>query len=98
MKDADCQSNEGDIEVYLVLWDNGRWKILTDEGDIFIRVPEDFNAQLRFQAREGRIRTDFPVSVRRWGDEGEKLDDVLGEGLARLSVYTEEGNITLKKN
>ncbi len=25
------------------------------------------------------------------------LDDVLGEGLARLSVYTEEGNITLKK-
>jgi len=65
--------------------------------DLDIRVPEDFNAQLRFQAREGRIRTDFPISVRRWGDEGEKLDDVLGEGLARLSVYTEEGNINTQK-
>ncbi len=98
IKDGDLQSDEGDIEANFSLLADGRCKMRTDEGDIFIRVPEDFNAQLRFQAREGRIRTDFPVSVRRWGDEGEKLDDVLGEGLARLSAYTEEGNITLKKN
>jgi len=98
IKDGDLQSDEGDIEADFSLLADGRCKMRTDEGDIFILVPEDFNAQLRFQAREGRIRTDFPVSVKRWGDEGEKLDDVLGEGSARLSVSTEEGNITLKKN
>jgi len=98
IKNGDLQSDEGDIEADFSLLADGRCKMRTDEGDIFILVPEDFNAQLRFQAREGRIRTDFPVSVKRWGDEGEKLDDVLGEGSARLSVSTEEGNITLKKN
>lgn len=98
IKDGDFQSDEGDIEANFSLLPDGRCKMRTDEGDIFIRVPRDFNAQIRFQAREGRIRTDFPVSVKRWGDEGEKLEGVIGENLARLSVYTEEGNITLKKN
>ncbi len=97
IKDGDFQSDEGDIEADFSLLADGSCKMRTDEGDIFIRVPENFNGQLRFQAREGRIRSDFPLSVRSWGDDGERVDDVLGESLARLSVYTEEGNITLKK-
>lgn len=98
MKDGEFLSDEGDIEADMRLLAGGRCRIRTDEGDVFVRIPEDNAVQLRFEAREGRIRSDFPVSIRRWGDDGEKLDAVLGqnEAMAQLSVYTEEGSIILK--
>ncbi|MFQ5486011.1 MAG: DUF4097 family beta strand repeat-containing protein, partial [Desulfobacterales bacterium] len=100
LREGDFQSDEGDIEADIRLLPGGRCKVRTDEGDIFLRILDDIAMQLRLQTREGRIRSDYPLSVKRWGEEGEKLDGILGQGhaMARLRVYTEEGNIVLKKS
>ncbi|MFQ5676374.1 MAG: DUF4097 family beta strand repeat-containing protein [bacterium] len=98
LKEGDFQSDEGDIEADLRLLTGGNCKMRTDEGDIFIRILDDIVARLRLQTQEGRIRSDYPLSANKWGDEGEKLQGILGQGqpVSSLRVYSEEGNITLR--
>lgn len=97
VKDCDLDSDEGDIEADIKILPEGRCRMQTDEGDILIRLPEVPNLKIRAETAEGRIRSDFDVSIRSWGDDGEKMDAVLGQNLARLDVYADEGNIIIKR-
>ncbi|MFQ5636477.1 MAG: DUF4097 domain-containing protein [bacterium] len=90
-------TDEGDIEATMELAAEGRCKMKTDEGDIHFVLPENVDVELRLETAEGRIRSEFPVSVRRSGDDGERVDDRLGQGLASISAFTDEGNIILAK-
>lgn len=96
---GDFESDEGDIDGEIDVLAGGKCRMHTDEGDIFIRVPENIAARIRFQTQEGRIRSDFPMSVRDWGDDGERFNGTVGQGetLIRLNISSDEGNITLKK-
>ncbi|MFQ5601959.1 MAG: DUF4097 domain-containing protein [bacterium] len=93
----DVETDEGDIEAEVEIYKKGRCKFRTDEGDIEIYLPADIEADFRVETTEGRIRTDFPVEINRRGEDGERLDDRLGEGRVRIIAFTEEGNIFLRK-
>jgi len=97
LKNCDVRTDEGEI-----LWDasfaaEGYCKMQTEEGDIKLVLPPDIDAQFSLETREGRIHSDFPVSIREDGDRGEEVEDVIGKGAVKIRANTERGDIILQK-
>ncbi len=95
---TDCQvsSDEGDVEARLDVLSQGRCSVHTDEGDVFLSISEQSSVSLTIKTEDGRIRSELPFDIHKWGDDGEKLKGVLGDGLARVAIMTEEGNISVQ--
>ncbi|MFQ5649697.1 MAG: DUF4097 domain-containing protein [bacterium] len=100
VKTGDCRisSDEGDVEVELQLPSEGRCRLSTDEGHILITLSEESNVSLDLTTADGRIRSDFAFSIHEWGEDGERLNGVLGRAESRLTATTDDGNIILKGN
>ena len=92
----DVDSDEGDLEFDMEMMSNGRYGFSSDEGDVEILIPARSSAELTLETDDGRIRTDFGLSIDR-GDDGERVRETIGRGEARLEVYTDDGNISLEK-
>jgi DUF4097 and DUF4098 domain-containing protein YvlB len=91
-------TDEGDVELEATRFDEGSWNITTDEGDVELFVPANADAEISFESSNGRIRTDFNLDrLSNDHDHVERYSGRLGEGRGRLEVYTDEGNITLRR-
>ncbi len=91
------RTDEGDVEANLTFSDKPDVRIYADEGDLRLTVPGDLDARLRLATSEGRIRSDFPLSIRERDDDGQSAEGTLGTGKGRLLLVTEEGSINLRK-
>ncbi|MDZ7260541.1 MAG: DUF4097 domain-containing protein [candidate division KSB1 bacterium] len=92
----DLATDEGDVEVELEVQPEGRYRISSNQGNIIVSLPQNVAVTLDLRTESGSIRTDFPVAVEEM-DEGERVRDRIGQGGARLEVYTDEGDIRLEK-
>jgi len=90
-------SDEGDIEADFVRFDEGSWSITTDEGDVEIFIPANADAEISFESDDGNIRSDFNLNRISDDEDGERMTGRLGEGRARLEIYTDEGDISLRR-
>ncbi|MDZ7363428.1 MAG: DUF4097 domain-containing protein [candidate division KSB1 bacterium] len=90
-------SDEGDVEADFMRFDEGSWSITTDEGDVEIFVPANADAEISFESDKGNIRSDFNLNRISDDEDGERLTGRLGEGRARLEIYTDEGDIRLRR-
>jgi hypothetical protein len=96
-KGGSLNSDEGDIEVDAARFDEGTWHITTDEGDVELFLPASANAEIELETTDGRIRSDFKLNRISDDEDGERLTGRLGDGRARLEIYTDEGDISLRR-
>jgi hypothetical protein len=89
-------SDEGDIEADFVRFDDGSWSITTEEGDVEFFIPANADAEISLESNDGRIRSDFNLN-RISDDHRKRMTGRLGEGRARLEIYTDEGDISLRR-
>ena len=91
-------SDEGDIELETMRFDEGSWNFTTDEGDVELFVPANADAEISLESNDGNIRSDFDLArVSDDEDNVERRTGRLGEGRARLEIYTDEGDISLRR-
>ena len=92
----DFYSDEGNIDADLIMLPDGDYRCQTDEGDIVLFLPDDASFSITARSDEGEIRSDFPLRVREVAD-GERVDDVVGEGGAHVYLFVDEGIIRLRE-
>jgi hypothetical protein len=91
-------TDEGDIELDAVRFDDGAWHFTTDEGDVELFLPANADTEIDLQTTDGSIRSDFALNRVSDGEgNGERRTGRLGEGRGRLEVYTDEGDISLRR-
>ncbi len=91
-------SDEGDIELEATRFDEGAWNITTDEGDVELFIPANADAEVTLKSSDGSIRSDFSLNrISNDDNDGERRTGRLGEGRGRLEVYTDEGDISLRR-
>ncbi len=100
LRTRDCRitSDDGDIEVGLQILRDGRYRLSTDEGDITILLAENSNISLDLTSSDGRVRSDFPLTMEEWGSGGQRLRGKVGQETARLTATTDDGHIVLRKD
>ena len=69
----------------------------TVNGGITLELPQDAGAEVTARNVNGGIETDFPVTVRRAGFMGHRLQGTIGRGGPRLDLSTVNGSIHLRK-
>jgi hypothetical protein len=90
-------TDEGDVELEATRFDEGSWNITTDEGDVELFIPPNAGAEISLESNSGTIRSDFTLD--RFSDDNnmERLGGRLGEAHGRLEIYTDEGDISLRR-
>jgi hypothetical protein len=91
-----ARSSDGDVDVTVqrgsVMQQD--WGLSSRDGDIQLRLPDDFSADLSVRARDGRINTTVPVSVK--GSLSENaLSGKLNGGGYLLDIRTSDGDIEI---
>jgi DUF4097 and DUF4098 domain-containing protein YvlB len=65
-------------------------------GSVHLDMPSDMNADVRFRSVNGRLNSDFPLTVSgTFG--GRKLDGRIGNGGRELVVDTVNGSVELRR-
>lgn len=90
-------TDEGDIRADLRPMKDGSYRMESDEGDLEIFMPKNVNLQVRLQTYEGRIDSDFDLSIR-GHDDGESMEGVIGRNEGMLRAYTDEGDIVIRND
>lgn len=87
----DLRSADGPIEVS---GEPGATRIETIGGNITLRVPANFEADLTLQAEQGSIQSELPLLVRGKFD-AHRIEGKLGRGGRALAIRTLRGDIRL---
>ena len=93
---AELSSVNGSIEASMGSADwTGTLKISTVNGSIELRMPSEFNADVRFSSVNGRLNSDFPLTMSgHFG--GRRVQGRIGTGGRELVVDTVNGSLRLK--
>jgi hypothetical protein len=76
-------------------WD-GTLKIDTVNGSVKIELPDDLNTDIKFSSVNGRISSDFPITIS-GGFVGHSARGTIGKGGRTLVIETVNGSVDLKK-
>jgi len=90
-------SDEGDIELEATRFDEGSWSIVTDEGDVEVFLPSNADTEISLESDDGSMRSDFTLERVSHDDHMERRTGRLGDGRGRFEIYTDEGNINLRR-
>jgi hypothetical protein len=77
-------------------WDGEGLDVQTQNGGITVTVPEGFSAHVETSTVNGRISTDFPVTVSGEMDRRHLTADINGGG-ATLKLTTTNGGVSIRK-
>ncbi len=93
--DVHARTQNGSLRVQLAgaKWDGAGLDAETQNGSVRLAVPEQYSARLETGTVNGRINTEFPVTVR--GRIGRQLSLALGSGGAPVRAMTTNGSVTL---
>jgi len=91
----DAETSGGDI--FLEYWgENKGINLSTSGGDIYIKVPEDFNANVRLASSGGEVSTEIGVNnVKKVSSH--KLEGELNNGGSQLNATTSGGDVVVSK-
>lgn len=85
----------GDLYFQGPLAADGTYRFSVHAGDAEVVIPGDTGARVRVSTFDGELRSDFPVTLRRYGGGG-MFDFTLGNGGAVLEVQVFDGEIRLR--
>ena len=89
-------TDEGSIDIEMVLNGEDRYDISTDEGNVSIYLEPSPDVQLDLETNDGRIRSDFDIKIKKRND-WQRCRDQLGNGSSLVRIYTDEGFIAIRK-
>jgi len=75
---------------------NSNWVVRTGDGNVDLRLPEDFSTDLDVNSGDGNIRLDFPMAMVGGGRQSSFRGPINGGG-QHLEVHCDKGNIMLRK-
>ncbi len=86
----------GDVEVELDrVADQGEFKFTSASGDVTVKVPAQFNAQVEMSTASGSVKTDFPLKVEDREGPGQKAAGTLGSGALKVKLSSASGDVRL---
>lgn len=93
-KDVDIDTGSGSVDVaFTSAVDN--LKVDTGSGSVTIGIAGTLDAQVGIETGSGDISTDFPIKVRKTGDD--ELVGTIGNGSGSIEIDTGSGDVRLLK-
>lgn len=95
--DVRGQTVNGGVHVELAgeRWNGKGLEARTTNGGVRVKVPEAYSCQLAVSTVNGRVRTDFPLTVQ--GHLDRSIDLPLGQGGAPVRIVTTNGGVHLTR-
>ena len=75
---------------------NSAWVLRTDDGNVDLRLPEDFATDLDVDTGDGNVRLDFPLTMLGGGRQSSVRAPINGGG-QHLEIHSDKGNIMVRK-
>jgi DUF4097 and DUF4098 domain-containing protein YvlB len=75
---------------------NSAWLVRTGDGNVDLRLPEDFSTDLDVRSGNGDVRLDFPMAMIGGGRQSSVRGPINGGG-QHLEVHSDKGNIMVRK-
>ena len=75
---------------------SGKLQIDSVNGSIHLTLPDNFNSDVKFSSVNGRLQTDFPMTVE-GSMGGRHMEGRIGSGGRELVVETVNGSVDLRK-
>lgn len=93
---CNISTDEGDIDLDILLRENDRYQISTDEGNVSFYLPINPDVRFDLETQDGSIRSDFDIRIKK-RDDVQQCRDSLGNGSSLIKAYTDEGVISIRK-
>jgi hypothetical protein len=92
------KTNDGSIDARLATGSriSTSWSVRTGDGNVILRLPENFQADLDAHTGDGRIKVDFPITTTGKAG-GSQLRGKINGGGPVLTVGTGDGSIDILK-
>ena len=93
--DVNGSTTNGSVTVDLVGtgWTGSGLRVKTTNGSVRLTLPENFSAQVQASTVNGRVHSDFPMTVS--GDIGRNMSFQIGSGGATIEARTTNGSVTI---
>jgi DUF4097 and DUF4098 domain-containing protein YvlB len=75
---------------------NSAWVVRTGDGNVDLRLPEDFATDLDVDTADGNVRLDFPQTMLGVGRQSSVRAPINGGG-QHLEIHSDKGNIMVRK-
>lgn len=96
---VEASTVNGDIDATTGRADAGRdLHFATVNGDILLRVPADFRADVEAELVNGRIESDFPLEISRGRYVGSSAEGQIGRGGHHLKLETVNGTLAIRRS
>jgi DUF4097 and DUF4098 domain-containing protein YvlB len=96
---VDLRTGDGHVELEVRQGSQLRhdWEVRTSDGSVRVSLPGDLAANVSLHTGDGRITTDFPITVQGSYDKSDLRGTINGGG-KELIVHTGDGSITPQKS
>jgi hypothetical protein len=84
-----------DIDLMGSRWDGNELNVRATNGGVSLRVPDNYNARVETATVNGRVSTDFPVTMS--GRLNRDLAFNIGSGGPRIRAVTTNGGVSIKR-
>jgi DUF4097 and DUF4098 domain-containing protein YvlB len=91
----DVNTVNGDIDFDGPIRADGRYRLVTHNGDVTVGMSENTNAQVSVSTYQGEFESDFPVTIRE--RRGRRFSFTIGSGSASLELESFQGTIRLAR-
>jgi Toastrack DUF4097 len=93
---VEASSVDGDIDFSGTLQAEGRYVVVTHDGDITFGIIGEPNAHVLVSTFEGELESEFPIMLSRL-ESGRELDFTLGDGAAEVRLEAFDGEVRLER-
>ena len=93
----DVETNSGKLFAWVAGLDPSGVRLISSDGPIQARLPEDASFQLDAEVAMGKAANEYGVPVLRKGDFGATMKGRVGEGGALVVLRTGQGHISLRR-
>jgi hypothetical protein len=92
-----ARTQNGSLQVKLAgnRWEGAGLDAQTQNGSVRLAIPENYSAQLETGTVNGRVNTDFPITVR--GNLSRHLSFPIGSGGTTIRATTTNGSVTIAR-
>jgi hypothetical protein len=92
---VEANTVNGDVVYDGTIRPNGRYRLVTHNGDIAVTIAEGTSAVVSVSTFQGEFESAFPVTLT--GRRGKQFDFTLGSGSARIELESFAGTIRLER-
>lgn len=97
-RSVDGSTVDGDVYHTGRVYDDGRYRLTTHDGDVTFFVPEAVNATVSVSTFSGEFESDFPFTITRLGGSSKRFTFTLGGGSAEIILEAFDGSIELRRS